>query len=132
MFFCTIFRWFTVSVKMCFQICSFGSKKVQGFSCDRKCYYNHCSSIYKTISQFFEILIFSQDIWGNVPQQALNVDSTYIYVEITSRRRTTWYSRWFNVDLSTLLPRSNSTLNNVDFGLSLKIVLFLYHDAWKI
>ena len=38
-------------------------------------------------------------------QQTLNVDSTLIYVEITSRRRLTWYPRWFNVDLSTLIHR---------------------------
>ena len=43
-------------------------------------------------------------------QQTLNVDSTLIYVEIMSRRRSTWYPRWFNVDLSTLIHRSNSTL----------------------
>ena len=30
------------------------------------CCCNHCSFIYKTVSQFFKILIFSQDIWGNV------------------------------------------------------------------
>ena len=53
---------------MLFQGFSFASKKVQGFSNDRKMLmsFNHCSFIYKTVSQFFEILIFSQDIWGNV------------------------------------------------------------------
>ena len=30
------------------------------------CCCNHCSFIYKTVSQFFEILFFSQDVWGNV------------------------------------------------------------------
>ena len=39
------------------------------------------------------------------PQQTLNVDSTLIYVKITSRRRSTWYPRWFNIDLSTLIRR---------------------------
>ena len=29
-----------------------------------RCY--QCSFIYKSVSQFFEISIFSQDIWGNV------------------------------------------------------------------
>ena len=32
--------------------------------CECRCY--QCSFIYKTVSHFFEILIFSQDIWGNV------------------------------------------------------------------
>ena len=40
-----------------------------------------------------------------VTQQTLNVGSTLIYVEITSRRRSTWYPRWFNVNLSTLVHR---------------------------
>ena len=40
-----------------------------------------------------------------VTQQTLNVDSTLIYVEITSRRQSTWYPRWFNVNLSTLIHR---------------------------
>ena len=43
-------------------------------------------------------------------QQTLNVDSTLKYVEITSRRRSTWYPRWFNVDLSPLIQQWNSTL----------------------
>ena len=41
-------------LKVRFQFFSFASKKVQWFSSD------------KTVSQFFEILIFSQDIYGNV------------------------------------------------------------------
>ena len=49
-------------------------------------------------------------LWLCQTKQRLNVDSTFIYVEITSRRRSTWYPRWFNVDLSTLIHRSNSTL----------------------
>ena len=28
---------------------------------------NPCYFIYKTVSQFFEILMFSQGIWGNAP-----------------------------------------------------------------
>ena len=52
---------------MRFQVFSFASKKVQGFSSDRKILSAYqCSFIYKTVSQFFENLIFSQDIWGNV------------------------------------------------------------------
>ena len=43
-------------------------------------------------------------------QQTLNVDSTLIHVEITSQRWSTWYPHWFNVDLSTLIRRLNSTL----------------------
>ena len=55
-------------LKMRFQVFSLASKKVQGFSSDRKMLMQLYSLffIYKTISQFFEILISSQDIWGNV------------------------------------------------------------------
>ena len=51
---------------MRFQVFSFASKKV--FSIDKKILMSvyQCSFINKTVSQFFEILIFSQDIWGNV------------------------------------------------------------------
>ena len=42
------------------------------------------------------------------------------YVEITSRRRPTWYSRWFNVDLSPLIQRWNSTLKQRWFCLDSK------------
>ena len=65
-------------------------------------------------------------------QQTLNVDSTLIYVEITSRHRSMWYPRWFNVDLSTLIRRHISTLKRRWFGLTLKTILFSYHRAWKI
>ena len=44
------------------------------------------------------------------PNPGNNVDSTLIYVEIISRRRSTWYTRWFNVDLSKLIHRYNSKL----------------------
>ena len=44
------------------------------------------------------------------PNPGNNVDSTLIYVEIMSRRRSMWYTRWFNVDLSKLIHRYNSTL----------------------
>ena len=58
-------------------------------------------------------------------QQTLNVDSTLIYVEITSRRQSTWIcQRWF-VD-------KFQRWNNVDFGLTLKTILFSYHHALKI
>ena len=36
-------------------------------------------------------------------QQTLNVNSTLIYVEITSRRWSTWYPRWFNNVETTLI-----------------------------
>ena len=54
------------------------------------------------------------------PKQKLKVDSTFICVEITSRRRSTWYPRWFNVDLSTLINRGSSTLKQRWFWLTLK------------
>ena len=54
-------------VKMRFQVFYFATKKVQGFSSDRKImsllsvlfHQQNCVSV-------FEILIFSKDIWGNV------------------------------------------------------------------
>ena len=46
-------------LKMRFQTFSFASKKVQEFPSDR--------TMLMPLSQFFGILIFSQDIWGNVP-----------------------------------------------------------------
>ena len=49
-------------------------------------------------------------IGSKTTQQTLNVDSTLKYVEITSWRRSTWYPRWFNVDLWTLIQRWNLTL----------------------
>ena len=53
---------------MRFQVFSFASKKIQDFSSDRKMLmlFCQCSFVYETVSQFFEILIFSQDILGNV------------------------------------------------------------------
>ena len=53
---------------MGFVVCSFTSKKVQGFSSDRKIlkllltvlfHLQNCVSV-------FEILVFNKDIWGNV------------------------------------------------------------------
>ena len=65
MFFCTIL---ILVLKMRFHVFSFISKKKQRFSSDRKILILLLSMIfiYKTMFQFFEILIFSQDIWGNV------------------------------------------------------------------
>ena len=48
-------------LKMRFQAFSFASKKVQRFFSGRKMLMSLLS-----VPQFFEILIFSQDIWGNV------------------------------------------------------------------
>ena len=54
-------------LKMIFQVFYFASKNVQGFSKERKMLMFHCSFIYKTMSQFFEILNFSQVfVWGSV------------------------------------------------------------------
>ena len=55
-------------LKMRFQVFSFASKKVQGFSSDRKILMLLLSVLFhlQTVSQLFEILIFSQDIWGNI------------------------------------------------------------------
>ena len=64
-------------------------------------------------------------------QQTLNVDSTLIYVEITSRRRSTWYPRWFNVDLSTLIHRSNSTLKQRWFWVDSKTQFCSYITMLK-
>ena len=49
--------------------------------------------------------VWERKIHEAYSQQTLNVDSTLIYVEITSRCRSAWYPRWFNDDLSTLIHR---------------------------
>ena len=53
---------------MRFQVFSFASKKVQGFSSDRKILMSLLSVLFhvQNVSQCFQILIFSQDISGNV------------------------------------------------------------------
>ena len=54
--------------KMSFQAFSFASKKVQGFSSDRKILMSMSSVLFhlQNCVTVFEILIFSQDIWGDV------------------------------------------------------------------
>ena len=53
---------------MRFQVFSFASKKVEGFSSDRKVLMSLLSALFHLQNRvsIFEILIFSQDIWGNV------------------------------------------------------------------
>ena len=59
---------------------------------------------------------FKKEKWNiGITQQTINVDSTLINVEITSRLRSTWYPRWFKVDFSTLIHRQNSTLKQRRF-----------------
>ena len=53
-------------LKMRFLVFSFASKNVQGFSSDRDILMSLFSVLFHLQNQFFEILIFSQDIWGNV------------------------------------------------------------------
>ena len=53
-------------LKMRFLVFSFASKNVQGFSSDRNILMSLFSVLFHLQNQFFEILIFSQDIWGNV------------------------------------------------------------------
>ena len=55
-------------LKMRFQILSFASKKVQGFSGDMKILMWFLSVLFylQNRAQIFGILIFSQDIWRNV------------------------------------------------------------------
>ena len=55
-------------LKMRFQVFSFASKNVKGFSSDWKILISFLSVLFhlQNESQFFEILIFSQDIWGYV------------------------------------------------------------------
>ena len=52
---------------MSFQVFSFVDKNVQVFSGDRKILMSLLSVLFhlQNMSQLFEILIFSQDIWGN-------------------------------------------------------------------
>ena len=59
----------TLMLKIRFQVFSSTSKNIQGFSGDMKISMLLLSVLfylYKTISQFFEILILSHGIWGNV------------------------------------------------------------------
>ena len=60
-----ISRWFFVSVKNDF---SGQAWKCKGFPVTRRywCRCDHCLLIYKTVSQFFEILILSRCFWANV------------------------------------------------------------------
>ena len=54
---------------MCSHFFSFTSKKVQGFSSNRKILMLLLSVLFylqKKKLQFFEILVFKQDIWGNI------------------------------------------------------------------
>ena len=55
-------------LKMRFQVFSFASKNVQGFSSDRKILMTLLSVLFhlQNCVSVFEILIFSQVIWGNV------------------------------------------------------------------
>ena len=53
-------------LKVRFLVFSFASKNVQGFSSDRNILMSLFSVLFHLQNQFFEILIFSQDIWGNV------------------------------------------------------------------
>ena len=62
-----ILRKFTISVKNVLSAFSYASKKVQGFSSDRDINVIVISALSPTrLSKFFEIFIFSQDIWENV------------------------------------------------------------------
>ena len=52
------------------------------------------------------------NIFQNAYRAVPSKHSTLKYVEITSRRRSTWYPRWFNGEIRRW--------NNVDFGLTLR------------
>ena len=85
-------------LKVRFQFFSFASKKVQWFSSD------------KTVSQFFEILIFSQDIYGNVhyvPEINLISEGTLIKAFISQTKQFKRNLRHGFVDdrqLKTIMP----------------------------
>ena len=68
--------------------------------------------------------------WWLISWQTLNVDSTLIYVEITSWRRSTWYPHWFNVDLSTLIHQQSSTLKQRWFWVDSKNNFVLI--SWRL
>ena len=53
-------------LKMRFQVFSFASKKVKGFSSDMKILISLLSVLFHLQNRFFKISFFSQDIWGNV------------------------------------------------------------------
>ena len=67
LFFYTILRSFTVSIKKkIFRSFLSQVKRYKGLTGRCYCRCNYCSFIYRILSQCFEILIFSKDIWGNV------------------------------------------------------------------
>ena len=69
------------------------------------------------------------NIFQNAYRAVPSKHSTLKYVEITSRRRSTWYPRWFNVDLSPLIQQWNSTLKQRWFCVDSKrnFVLISWH-----
>ena len=100
---------------MCFQVFSFASKKVQGFSSDdRKILMSLFSVLFhlQNCVSVFEILIFSEVIWGNVH-----------YIQCTSSN---FLSEKFTFPASL---RTSIFLNSIYFTfLYLLTYLFLY---WK-
>ena len=73
---------------------------------------------------------FKKEKWNiGITQQTLNVDSTLINLEITSRRRD------IHVDSKLICQHwfidKVQRWNNVDFGLTLKMILCSFRYAWK-
>ena len=54
------------------------AKRYKGFPVTGRyqCHCYQCSFIYKTVSQFFGVLIFSQDLWGNIHVPEINLISS--------------------------------------------------------
>ena len=65
-------------------------------------FFHFCTGFTQTFVHVQSYIYFTHKNTRTDSQQTLNVDSTLIYVEMTLRRRSTWYPRWFNVNLSTL------------------------------
>ena len=65
-------------------------------------FFQFCTGFTHTFVHVQSYIYFTHKNTRTDSQQTLNVDSTLIYVEMTLRRRSTWYPRWFNVNLSTL------------------------------
>ena len=88
-----------LALNMYFLVFCFARKK--GFPVTRRyCCCNHCSFIYKNVSQFFQILIFHHNIWGSVYvceidfiSYGILIKAVYFLSKTNSRKSKTWFGR---------------------------------------
>ena len=114
---------------MRFQVFTFASKKVQGFSSDRKILISLLSVF---LSQFSEILIFNQDVWGNVHYvPAINLISYRTLIKVLyfpSKTNQNKSETWFCGQKTT---EDNKAKINVSPDTSSKLVLLIkFYDKF--